>query len=377
MIKIRPARGGRGHEVDIRFTWPDGSLYRERRNAPVSGKAAALRWAEARERAILQAGPAALAPSPAPASEIPIFDTFWARFVLDHYKANRKKPSTIDAAETIFRRHLSPAIGTRRLDEITNADVARLKGRLADASPKTANNVLSVLSKALHCAVDWSVIPSMPCRVRLLKTADPSMRWYEIAEYRRLVEAARFSRRVLLLILLGGSAGLRRGEIIALRWTDVDLDRRQLRVARAIWRGQEGTPKGGRGRIVPLTPELASVLEAHKHIGDRVLYSERGEILSNRTIRNWLSRAQRRARLEDTGGIHILRHTFCSHLAAAGVPAKAIQELAGHADLKTTLRYMHLAPGDRDGAMALLARYHAGEGTGTGLRAVRKERASR
>jgi site-specific recombinase XerD len=56
----------------------------------------------------------------------------------------------------------------------------------------------------------------------------------------------------------------------------------------------------------------------------------------------------------------MLRHTFCSHLAAAGVPAKAIQELAGHADLKTTLRYMHLSPGDRDGAMEVLARYHEG-----------------
>ncbi len=197
----------------------------------------------------------------------------------------------------------------------------------------------------------------MPCRLDLLKTTDPSMAWYEREDYRRLVAEAG-DRRTRLLILLAGSAGMRRGEIRALRWTDVDLVRGQVRIEHALWRQEEGTTKGGRFRIVPLTPELAAVLKENRHVGERVLYSARGEELSNRTIRNWLSRAQRRAKLTANGGIHILRHTFCSHLAAAGVPAKAIQELAGHADLKTTLKYMHLSPGDRDGAMQTLARYY-------------------
>jgi site-specific recombinase XerD len=98
-----------------------------------------------------------------------------------------------------------------------------------------------------------------------------------------------------------------------------------------------------------------------------VLYTDKGRELSNRTVRNWMGRVLRRAGMatktevngkhkRDIGAIHILRHTFCSHLAAAGVPAKAIQELAGHADLKTTLRYMHFAPGDRDGASNARAR---------------------
>jgi len=89
-----------------------------------------------------------------------------------------------------------------------------------------------------------------------------------------------------------------------------------------------------------------------------VLYTDRGEELSNRSIRNMLARAQRRANLEPNGGIHILRHTFCSHLAIAGVPAKAIQELAGHADLKTTMGYMHLSPGNRSAAVAALSAFY-------------------
>lgn len=368
MIKVRPKRGGgNGWEVDIRFRWPEGGIYRERRNAPVSGKDAAKRWAEARERTLLAGGKAGLEPAPAGA---PTLGEFWPRVVKDHYRANRKKPSTVDAAECIWRVHLEPALGKKPLDQITYAEIAKLKGALADAAPKTVNNILSVLSKALHCAVRWGVIASLPCRIELLKTAQPEMQWYEREDYRRLVDAAGFSRKVLLLVLLAGSAGLRRGEIRALRWSDVDLVRKQLRIEHALWRQEEGTTKGGRHRIVPLTPELAAVLKDHRHLGERVLYDEKGCELSNRTIRNWLRQAQRRAGLplegkakrdKDRGGaIHMLRHTFCSHLAAAGVPAKAIQELAGHADLSTTLRYMHLSPGDRDGAIGTLAKYHAG-----------------
>ncbi len=62
-------------------------------------------------------------------------------------------------------------------------------------------------------------------------------------------------------------------------------------------------------------------------------------------LRVRMKRIQRRAKLTDNGGLHILRHTYCSHLAMAGVPVMEIQRLAGHAHLTTTLRYMHLAPG--------------------------------
>ena len=117
---------------------------------------------------------------------------------------------------------------------------------------------------------------------------------------------------------------------------------------------------------MPMTPELADALTKHRHLkGERVLYSERGRDLSNRTVRNWLGQAQRRAVLEASGAIHTLRHTFCSHLAAAGAPAKAIQEIAGHQDLSTTQRYMHLSPSDRSAAMSALVNYHAGAGEGT------------
>ena len=79
-----------------------------------------------------------------------------------------------------------------------------------------------------------------------------------------------------------------------------------------------------------------------------------GNLISANTLRSWMQRAQARAGLPLTSGVHILRHTFCSHLAMRGAPVRAIQELAGHADLSTTMRYMHLSPASLNQAIRLL-----------------------
>ena len=362
MVTIRPR--GKTWQYDIIFKWPDGSPFRERKTAPVTSKSGAQRWAEARERTLLAAGKDAheaerAGPVVVPSGP-PTLDEFWPTVLSDHYRATRKKESTVTAASTIYRLHLSPTLGKRPIDKITTADIAALKGRFADKSPKTVNNILTVLSRALRCAVEWGTLPAMPCRIGFFKAPAPTMAWYEVHDYQRLVDAAA-KRQVLVLVLLAGDAGLRRGEIRALRWTDLDLPRGIVHVRRGLWRTEEATPKGGRARDVPMTPALSAALQAYRHLrGDRVLYSDAGREVSNRTVRNWLAGAQRRAGLESSGAIHILRHTFCSHLAAAGVPARAIQELAGHADLSTTMRYMHLSPAGKSSAMATLSAYHEG-----------------
>ena len=155
-------------------------------------------------------------------------------------------------------------------------------------------------------------------------------------------------------MLLGGDAGLRCGEIIALEWDDVDLAKRQLCVQRSEWRGHVTTPKGGRLRYVPMTVRLAAVLREHRHLrGPRVLYHHDGSVLTQDVVGDHVRRAARRAQLT-ASGVHRLRHTFCSHLAMRGAPARAIQELAGHQDLITTQRYMHLSPAAIESAIRLL-----------------------
>jgi integrase len=145
------------------------------------------------------------------------------------------------------------------------------------------------------------------------------------------------------------------GEFLGLEWTDLDFKRGVIHVQRSEWQGHVTAPKGGRGRRVPMTGALTAALLAHRHLrGPRVLYADDGGVPTPKIVRMWMERAQRRAGLPVKGGVHVLRHSFCSHLAMRGAPAKAIQELAGHANLTTTMRYMHLSPGAKDAAIRLL-----------------------
>ena len=115
--------------------------------------------------------------------------------------------------------------------------------------------------------------------------------------------------------------------MIALEWRDVDLAKRQLCVERSDWNGQVTTPKGGRLRYVPLTIRLAAAFRDHRHLRNpNVLCQDDGQPLTRQMVQYRVLRASRRAKLSQDG-VHILRHTFCSHLAMRGGSARAIQEL--------------------------------------------------
>lgn len=232
---------------------------------------------------------------------------------------------------------------------------------------KTVNNVLTALSSMLRRAVEWGVIPTYP-RFKLIKTSGHGLSFYDFSDYGRLIDAAHaLDARIEVLVLLAGDAGLRRGEIMALEWTDLDFRRRHVHVQRSDWNGNVTVPKGGRSRIVPMTHRLCEALQSARHLrGPRVLYRDDGSPLTNKVVRMWVLAAQRRAGLPaKNGGIHFLRHTFCSHLAMQGAPAKAIQELAGHSTLLMTQRYMHLSPAATESAIALLNDRPSEPGPGT------------
>jgi len=351
-----------GFEVDIRFTHPDGTPFRQRIKAPVESKSAARRWGEARERELLLGpSPALLKQQEEQRKEVPTLEKFKTRYIEDYAKANREKASSVHGKEQIFKNHLLPRLGTKQLDKISDADVQALKGALANRKPKTVNNVLTVLGNVLRVAVRWKVIPAMPCTIELLKVNNMKVIFYEFDDYARLVRAAeQIDTRALVVVLLGGDAGLRRGEMAALRWCHVDFVRRQLRIEQAAWRDKIDTPKGGRGRVVPMTAALTTALERYRRerggaAGDRVLLDNAGRAVRDQNLRDYHKAVQELAGAPyRTGALHILRHTFCSHLAMTGAPVKAIQELAGHKELTTTMRYMHLSPAARESAIRLL-----------------------
>ena len=352
-VTLRRDRKGKW-EIDVRVVSPDGTRQlRTRKRSPVASRSDALRWAEELERVMFQRlmDPA----QQKRRKEVLTLRAFAPRFMDGHARANRQKPSGIASKEMILRVHLLPALGHKKLDAIKSEDVQRLKRNLEAKSPKTVNNILAVLSIMLKKAVEWEVIERMPCSVKLLPATKGKTKFFDFDEYERLVEAARLlDSRTHLIVLLGGDAGMRCGEMIALEWTDVDLVKRQICIRQSAWNGQVTSPKGGRLRHVPLTKRLTAALSAHRHRrSERVLCQDDREPFTRQIVQARAMRAARTAKLRHHG-VHILRHTFCSHLAMRGAPARAIQELAGHADLTMTQRYMHLTPAALDAAIKLL-----------------------
>ena len=100
---------------------------------------------------------------------------------------------------------------------------------------------------------------------------------------------------------------------------------------------------------------LEAVLRRIRHLqGDALLMRDDGGVVTTKTRRGWLKRAHHRAHLKVTGNLYTPRHTFCSHVAIRGQPAKVLAELMGHEDIAVTNRYMHLTPGAKEQAIRVL-----------------------
>ena len=127
-------------------------------------------------------------------------------------------------------------------------------------------------------------------------------------------------------------------------------------VRRSVHRGLEGPPKSGRARQVPLTPSLKAVLSLRLEglsVDGLVFPGPQGGFVTRDQIKHPFWRATAAAGLERIR-IHDLRHSFASQLVSAGKPLPAVQQLLGHADLRTTMRYAHLVPDGMADVVAVL-----------------------
>lgn len=364
-VKVRPYRQQAGtFEVDIAFDWPDGSKFRWRRLAPVNTENQAKRWGEAKERELYKRG------KPAPVLERPKAPTLaeFAPKYIAHARGEKQKASTIDTKAKVLEQHLLPRLGKLRLDEIGSEHIQNVRADLATLDNKTVNNVLSILGHLYTVAVDYGAIPaSARPKMKRLKVATAEAPFHDREDFTKLVEAAAsLGARPHLVVLLGGRAGLRRGEILSLKWTDVDLRRKSIQVRTSVWKDIEDTPKSGQVRHVPMTDDLAAALKAHQRLrGPYVICQDDGQRVPPWMVQDWIQAAHKRAGLKGGRSLHILRHSFCSHLAIAGAAVTVIQKLAGHSTLAMTMRYMHLAPSDMTAAVRLLTQEKApavGEG---------------
>ncbi len=217
-------------QADIHVKLLDGRKIRERSTIPgATSRSSALKWAQERQRWLILHGHEGREEKPE-APRMPTLAEFCQRFIEEYAIANRLKPSTIENKKIIIRSYLVPILGERALDTITVSDVQRLKAAFADQAPASVNNILTLLSTVLKAAVAWKVIAVMP-EIQKLKQTEQRFDYYEDGPYDLLVGAARaLDLRCLLVVLLGGDAGLRGGEIVALKLKHCDLRRGVIHV---------------------------------------------------------------------------------------------------------------------------------------------------
>ena len=278
---------------------------------------------------------------------------------------DRYKPAAIRAYEMGWRMRVKPVLGPKRLSDVTRNDAQDLVDRLVAEGWSASTVVVTLASlrviykRALvrgEIAVNPVVGLQMPAvRGGRNRFATPS----ECAE---LLDALPARDRPVWATAM--YAGLRRGELMALRIDDIDLERSVIHVRRG-WDTLEGeiTPKSGRERTVPVNRTLRGYLEPHLAalpwseglvfgVNDRSTFN--GTPLMKRAARYWEATELHRITL------HECRHTFASMMIAAGVNAKALSTYMGHATISITLdRYGHLMPGNEDEAAELLEDYLA------------------
>ncbi len=347
----RPAPKGRKHfQYDFKVTLPDGKIYRERRKARgATSESAARQIGLRRMHDVLRHGPS----SRKAVVRVPTVEEFAVQW-LEKARTDRQKPSTLRNKAIFVRSHLLPLLGSLRLDEISQKTLDMVKKARAHLGPGSMNNLIKGILAMLRCAKDTGYKVEIPKAAYLDHEVEAD--WYTPEEFEALVKsAATFTVGDLVLILLAGEAGLRTGEVGALRWADVDFVQREINIRNNLVRGHEGTPKSGRSRKVPMTGRLYDALTKHRTKEGRegrVLRREDGSDMPGETQRSMLGRVARYAGLP-AYGMHALRHCFGSRLIRKGGP-KVVMQLMGHAKLQTTERYIHASDDHCRSAIDLL-----------------------
>lgn len=327
--------------IHVEYTDPQGCRRPPvRKVSPVQTKAGALRYEREVRQALLEGTYGK------EMTIVPLVRVF-AMDYLEHARLNTKHSSS-RSTESILRVHLIPAFGGKRIDEISTRDVDRYKATKNHdgLKNKTINNHLACLSRMLTLAKDWGLRPDLP-RIDLLTVPPPEDRSFTWEEAQQVLDAARAEPEWFAMVALAISTGLRQGELLALQWSDIDFDVALLMVRRSMVEGVVDTPKSGRHREIPLGEFPVRVLREwrlRQSVASSYVFCARdGGMRTDGQCKAPLYRVADRAGMKRFGW-HKLRHTCASLVVSRGGQMKAVQDLLGHASMKTTQRYAHLAP---------------------------------
>lgn len=277
--------------------------------------------------------------------QTPLFEQYssdWLRI----YKEPKLRSTTLKSYKTLLRLHIVPFFGERHLPDITTQDIQAFFNERSDMSRSSLRQMHVILEQILDSAIEDGYVQANPARSkRLSYSKKVSARMpLSAGEYRDILSHLdKLDRDDRTLVALLAMTGMRRGEVLALKWRNIDFENNLIHVESSITfstnQGTEGDPKSNAGiREIPLPSSLRPYLPGGE-AGDYVVGGS-SHYTESKFDRAW----QRISRKIDMHGAtpHILRHTYLTLLGTTDTPVKTLQAIAGHADIRMTMnRYVH------------------------------------
>jgi integrase len=287
----------------------------------------------------------------------PTLEQFLRAWLEEVIKRHRK-PATYDSYAQLCRLYIYPNLGGIKLEALQSPHIQRLLNKLTDDGLQSARNVHALLRTALNQAMRWQYIGRNPAATGLVTA--PAARKSEtppltVDGARRLLKTIE-GHRLELVYRLVLSLGLRKGEVLGLRWSDVDWERRSLRIEQQVQNDRAGKvrivrPKTKESRRIVFLPDvLIAALRLHwqRQQDERatrdtewrehglIFPSNVGTPMSPRNIVRHFKSALAATDLATTTRFHDLRHSCASILLAQGVPLTEVSKLLGHSSIQIT-----------------------------------------
>lgn len=241
---------------------------------------------------------------------------------------------------------LKKHFGGHYLYEMTSLDVEKFKSRRAkEVSPATVNRALAVLKSMFNRAIVWGKARDNPCRaVKLFRENNQRLRFLEREEINKLLDNCTEHLKPIVIVAL--HTGMRKGEILGLKWHDIDIKRNIIHLL---------DTKNGEKREVPMNEVVQkAVIGVLKHPDTQYIFCNKDGEPFGDIKKSWLT-AVKKSGIVDFH-FHDLRHTFASQLVMSGVDLNTVRELLGHKSLEMTLRYSHLSPDHKKRAVDILGK---------------------
>ena len=287
----------------------------------------------------------------------------WLNEWLENYVRPTSKLKTHTRYEQIVHSHLIPRLGSYELEELTPqllqhqiVDMGKCGNKRTGKglAPSTLNLIVAVIQDSLTTAYSIELTKIyMADKIKRPRIEEKKVECFTVAEQKTLEDAVKNDRRPKTFgILLCLYTGLRIGELLALEWTDIDFDKREISISKTCHDSKDelgryvrfvNPPKTTTSmRVIPIPKQLMPMLrETKKRNGSRYVVGDGGKIISVRSYQRTYELILKKHGLPHRG-FHALRHTFATRAIECGMDVKTLSELLGHKNPTVTLnRYAH------------------------------------